>query len=181
MILELASISSPIGMITVAAFEGALCALDFGDLNERTCAHLTRRFGAIEFRPAQDRANAATRLAAYFAGELDALKGIAADTGGSPFQRAVWNELRAIPVGAVISYGELARRIGAPAAVRAVGAANGANPVGIVIPCHRVIGANGKLVGYGGGIERKRWLLAHEGAQLPLLAANDRSFAAAPR
>jgi methylated-DNA-[protein]-cysteine S-methyltransferase len=93
---------------------------------------------------------------------------------GTDFQRTVWQALRRIPCGTTISYGELARRIGRPAAVRAVGLANGANPVGVVVPCHRVIGADGSLTGYGGGIERKRWLLAHERAsashELPLSA-----------
>jgi methylated-DNA-[protein]-cysteine S-methyltransferase len=84
-------------------------------------------------------------------------------TGGTPFQREVWAALRRIPAGQIASYGQLAARIGRPAAVRAVGLANGSNPVGVIVPCHRVIGANGSLTGYGGGIERKRWLLAHEG------------------
>ena len=85
---------------------------------------------------------------------------------GTPFQLAVWNALLAIPYGDTISYAELARRIGKPAAVRAVGSANGANPIPVIIPCHRVIGSNGSLTGYGGGIERKQWLLAHEGRRL---------------
>jgi methylated-DNA-[protein]-cysteine S-methyltransferase len=112
-------------------------------------------------------------MAAYFGGDLAAIDALPVATGGTEFQRAVWDELRRIPCGGSISYSELARRIGRPAAIRAVGLANGANPIGIVVPCHRVIGANGTLTGYGGGIERKRWLLAHErvapaGAQLPL-------------
>ena len=92
-------------------------------------------------------------------------------TAGTPFQRAVWAALRQIPVGTTLSYGALAERIGRKAAVRAVGAANGANPVAVVVPCHRVIGADGSLSGYGGGLERKRWLLAHEGALPKRLAA----------
>ena len=83
-------------------------------------------------------------------------------TAGTDFQREVWRALRGIPCGTTLSYGELARRIGRPNAVRAVGLANGANPIGVVVPCHRVIGSNGSLTGYGGGIERKRWLLDHE-------------------
>jgi methylated-DNA-[protein]-cysteine S-methyltransferase len=90
---------------------------------------------------------------------------IAVDTGGTAFQQRVWKELRKIPAGRTVSYGCIAAAIGAPSAVRAVGAANGANPVGIVLPCHRVVGSNGQLTGYGGGLERKRWLLAHESAQ----------------
>jgi methylated-DNA-[protein]-cysteine S-methyltransferase len=98
----------------------------------------------------------------YFAGELDAIDRIPVETGGTPFQREVWQALRRIPCGTTSSYGQLAKRIGRPAAVRAVGLANGANPVAVVVPCHRVIGSNGSLTGYGGGIARKRWLLDHE-------------------
>jgi methylated-DNA-[protein]-cysteine S-methyltransferase len=101
-------------------------------------------------------------LNAYFAGELDALNDVPVATGGTEFQRKVWRALRMIPAGATMSYGELAAKIGRPSASRAVGAANGSNPVAIVVPCHRVIGANGTLTGYGGGLPRKRWLLDHE-------------------
>ncbi len=100
---------------------------------------------------------------AYFAGQLDAIDGLAVDPAGTPFQQDVWRALRGVGPGTTVSYKELARRIGRPESVRAVGAANGANPVPVVIPCHRVIGADGRLVGYGGGLDRKRWLLAHEG------------------
>jgi len=103
-------------------------------------------------------------LEAYFAGDLLAIDRIQVNSGGTAFQRDVWTALRLIPVGQTLSYGALAAQLGRPAAVRAVGLANGANPTGIVVPCHRVIGADGSLTGYGGGIERKRWLLAHEGA-----------------
>jgi methylated-DNA-[protein]-cysteine S-methyltransferase len=101
------------------------------------------------------------QLDAYFAGELGAFD-LDVDPQGTPFQRRVWDELRRIPFGETISYSELARRLGDPKLVRAVGVANGRNPISIVIPCHRVIGADGSLVGYGGGLERKRWLLEHE-------------------
>jgi methylated-DNA-[protein]-cysteine S-methyltransferase len=100
---------------------------------------------------------------AYFSGDVRAIDPLHADPSGTEFQRSVWAELRRIRPGTTISYSQLASRIGRPDAVRAVGTANGANPVPIVIPCHRVIGANGSLVGYGGGLEMKRWLLAHEG------------------
>jgi methylated-DNA-[protein]-cysteine S-methyltransferase len=106
------------------------------------------------------------RLRAYFAGDLSAADTIGVDVEGTEFQHKVWNKLREIPCGSTLSYRDLAAAVGAPKAVRAVGAANGANPTAIVVPCHRVIGANGDLVGYGGGIERKRWLLKHEKAQL---------------
>ncbi|HEU4887505.1 MAG TPA: methylated-DNA--[protein]-cysteine S-methyltransferase [Thermoanaerobaculia bacterium] len=101
----------------------------------------------------------------YFAGKRQAFE-LELAPRGTAFQLAVWNALREIPYGDTISYAELARRIGKPAAVRAVGAANGANPIPVIIPCHRVIGSNGSLTGYGGGIERKQWLLAHEGRRL---------------
>ena len=103
-------------------------------------------------------------LLRYFDGELQALDAVACDPGGTPFQSRVWTALRTIPVGTTWSYGELARRLGDPKAVRAVGFANGSNPIAVAVPCHRVIGSDGTLVGYGGGLERKRWLLAHEGA-----------------
>jgi methylated-DNA-[protein]-cysteine S-methyltransferase len=126
---------------------------------------LGRRFGAYAVRrddPAQLRA----RLERYFAGDLSAFDGLVLDPGGTDFQRLVWGALREIPAGSTTSYADLARRIGSPSAVRAVGAANGANPIWLIIPCHRAIGANGDLTGYAGGLDRKRWLLHHEGALL---------------
>jgi methylated-DNA-[protein]-cysteine S-methyltransferase len=102
-------------------------------------------------------------------------------TNGTDFQKSVWHALRAIPAGQTVTYGELARRLGQPTAMRAVGLANGANPIGIVVPCHRVVGANGTLTGYAGGLERKRWLLAHESvADLPLLARHGSTRPATP-
>jgi methylated-DNA-[protein]-cysteine S-methyltransferase len=115
-----------------------------------------------------------SRLERYFAGELAALDELACAGAGTPFQQAVWRALRDIPAGQTRSYGQVAAAIGAPRAVRAVGAANGRNPIAIVVPCHRVIGADGTLTGYGGGLPRKRWLLAHEARHLaagPLFAA----------
>jgi methylated-DNA-[protein]-cysteine S-methyltransferase len=91
------------------------------------------------------------------------------ELNGTPFQKNVWQALRRIPAGTTISYAELAKRIGEPAAVRAVGTANGANPVAVIVPCHRVIGSNGRLIGYGGGLDRKQWLLQHEGVVSPKL------------
>ena len=105
-------------------------------------------------------------LEAYLAGDLGAIDALAVETAGTLFQRAVWAKLRLIPAGETLTYAALAARIGRPKAVRAVGAANGANPIGVVVPCHRVIGADGALTGYGGGLERKRWLLAHEGVRI---------------
>jgi methylated-DNA-[protein]-cysteine S-methyltransferase len=109
-----------------------------------------------------DPAGAVTALTRYFNGSLSALDGIGVELNGTPFQRRVWDGLRRIRVGTTCSYADLARSVNAATAVRAVGAANGANPVALVVPCHRVIGANGSLTGYGGGLDRKRWLLQHE-------------------
>jgi methylated-DNA-[protein]-cysteine S-methyltransferase len=164
MTLEVAECTSPIGSITLAARDGRLCALEFTERWPRRRAALVARFGAVELRRAADPAGAVAALAAYFAGDLDALARIAVDPGGTPFQRRVWAALRRVPAGRSVSYGELAREIGAPAAARAVGAGNGANPVALVIPCHRVIRGDGALGGYAGGVRRKRWLLAHERA-----------------
>ncbi len=112
----------------------------------------------------EDSAAHIAALRAYFAGDLTAIDNLPVETAGTLFQRLVWRALREIPCGQTISYAQLAQRIGRPAAARAVGLANGANPVSIVVPCHRVIGASGSLTGYGGGLERKRWLLTHEDA-----------------
>lgn len=154
---------TPVGTLRFAVTEaGALAALGFEEHWPALVARLRRVHGAepsgaeAHARPAGD------ALDAYFAGELGAIDGLAVDARGTPFQRGVWAALRAIPVGETRSYGDVARAVGAPAAVRAVGAANGANPVAIVVPCHRVIAASGALHGYGGGLERKAWLLAHE-------------------
>jgi methylated-DNA-[protein]-cysteine S-methyltransferase len=127
---------------------------------------LRLRWGAHSLTPARNPAGLSDLIGAYLVGDFAAIDHIPVETGGTPFQRDVWTELRAIPAGSTISYGELAKRVGRPAASRAVGMANGSNPIVIVIPCHRVIGADGSLTGYGGGIERKRWLLAHEGARV---------------
>jgi len=164
MTLEIAEFHSPIGTIVLAVRDGTLTALVFAEGWPDRRARLVKRFGDVDLRGAADPAGVSGRLAAYFAGDLGALDAIAVDSGGTPFQRRVWAALRTIPAGETVSYQTLARRIGAPTAVRAVGAANGDNPVGIVVPCHRVIGADGSLTGYAGGIERKRWLLTHERA-----------------
>jgi methylated-DNA-[protein]-cysteine S-methyltransferase len=126
--------------------------------------------GDVEVRAGSERLGVREALERYFAGDLSALDALPTQTHGTPFQREVWAALRTIPPGTTLSYGALARRLGKPNAMRAVGLANGANPIGIVVPCHRVIGANGTLTGYGGGLPRKRWLLAHEGAELQLFA-----------
>ena len=149
--------------------DGRLRAVDWQDHEERMQRLLCRHYGSdgVALRPGDGTSPAVKQLRRYFAGELCALDELRVETAGTQFQRRVWSALREITVGTTISYGELARRIGKPSASRAVGLANGANSVGIVVPCHRVIGADASLTGYGGGIERKRWLLAHEGANCP--------------
>jgi len=127
---------------------------------------LERRFGPVAIRRDPDGGAPGRALRRYFEGDLEALEGVAVDTAGTPFQERVWSRLRKIPPGHTVSYAELARSIGRPSAVRAAAGANGRNPVSLVIPCHRVIASDGKLGGYGGGLERKRWLLTHEGALL---------------
>jgi methylated-DNA-[protein]-cysteine S-methyltransferase len=165
--IETATVPSPVGNIALYARGDALVGLIFDDHADRLQAYLTSRFGKhIEYVPARDPAGAVSRLRRYLAGELDALDDITVDLGGTPFQARVWAALRKIPIGATWSYAALARKVGSPEAVRAVGAANGRNPVSLVVPCHRVIASDGTLCGYGGGIERKRWLLAHERALL---------------
>lgn len=161
---SVARVPSPIGpMLVVWDEDQALRALDFLDHEGRLHRLLARHYGRYEL-VAEGRAPAALHgaLERFFAGELDALAGLPVRTNGTAFQRRVWHALRTIPAGATTSYGALAAMLAQPGASRAVGLANGANPVAIVVPCHRVIGADGSLTGYGGGLERKRWLLAHE-------------------
>lgn len=162
--------ATPIGeLVIVADREGRLRAIDWTDYESRMRELLRLHYGAggYELVPEKNPGGLTTVMSRYFAGELGAITSLPVETGGTPFQRTVWAALRDIPCGTTVSYAELARRIGRPAAVRAVGLANGANPVSIVVPCHRVVGSNGSLTGYGGGIERKRWLLAHEGHAAP--------------
>jgi methylated-DNA-[protein]-cysteine S-methyltransferase len=154
---------SPLGEVRLAVRDGRLCAMAFREGWPRLERTLARRFPGSA-PAAGDAGEIRRRLDAYFGGELTALDAIAVDPGGTAFQQAVWTALRRIPVGSTTTYGALARAIGTPSAVRAVGAANGANPIWLVVPCHRAIGADGRLVGYAGGLERKRWLLTHERA-----------------
>ena len=120
--------------------------------------------GGYTLEAARDPGGLTRALRAYFKGDLGVIDKLPVETTGTPFQRSVWKALRKIGSGKTISYAELARRIGKPKAVRAAGLANGQNPISIVVPCHRVIGSNGTLTGYGGGLPRKKWLLEHEGA-----------------
>lgn len=121
------------------------------------------RAGGYQRVSAQNPGGLSRKLADYFDGDLSVIETLPTATAGTPFQRQVWQALRAIPYGQVMHYGQLAEQLGRPGAARAVGAANGANPVSIVVPCHRVIGRNGTMTGYAGGVRRKEWLLRHEG------------------
>ncbi len=157
---------SPIGTVVVVSDGECLRALDFEDYEHRMQNLLARYYGEVSLRASRNPGGASQAVEAYFGGKLTALDDFPVASQGSAFQQLVWRSLRDIPCGATLSYGELAKRIGNPAASRAVGLANGSNPIAIAVPCHRVIGANGDLTGYGGGMERKRWLLMHEGALL---------------
>lgn len=156
---------SPLGaLLLVTSGDGVLRALDFEAYETRMVRLLAQHYGACVLNAQPASAPLSRALEAYFAGQLSALDALPIATGGTPFQRSVWGVLRTIPSGTTLSYRELAARVGQPGAARAVGLANGKNPIAIVVPCHRVIGADGSLAGYAGGVERKRWLLAHEQA-----------------
>lgn len=164
--LRTTEMETPAGTIVFARKGEKLCALGFKDHWLRLRQDLEKRFGKVEIRPDTAGGAAGSAFRRYLGGDLDALDGLEVDTSGTPFQEKVWLRLRKIRAGRTMSYAELARAIGEPAAVRAVAGANARNPVSIVVPCHRVIASDGKLSGYGGGVPRKRWLLAHEGALL---------------
>jgi methylated-DNA-[protein]-cysteine S-methyltransferase len=162
-------LTTPIGeMLIVADEEGNLRATDWSETEERMSRFLRVHYGTdrVVLERIQNPGGLTDAIARYFAGELAAIDKLPVKTNGTEFQREVWRALREIPAGGTISYKTLAERIGRPTAMRAVGLANGSNPIGVVVPCHRVIGADGSLTGYGGGMERKRWLLEHEGARL---------------
>jgi methylated-DNA-[protein]-cysteine S-methyltransferase len=164
--------ATPIGEALLATDEtGAVRAFNWTEYEDALAAWLRRRYPAI--RTAEGRAPLAVRkaFADYFDGDACALDAVATQPVGTPFQLTVWAALRTIPAGETMSYAGLAERIGRPTAVRAVGLANGANPIALIAPCHRVIGTDGSLTGYGGGLFRKRWLLAHEGASFREKAA----------
>ena len=154
---------SPLGdILLVSDLEGRLRALDFEGYEPRMLRLLGLHYGEVSLSPGEAPRSVQAALDAYFAGDVAAIDGVPAITAGSEFQREVWAALRDIGPGQTLSYGQLAARIGRPAASRAVGAANGANPVALIVPCHRVIGATGSLTGFGGGLDRKQWLLDHE-------------------
>ena len=167
---RLERLSSPVGgLLVVSDHEGLLRALDFVDYEARMHRLLRLHYGSYALSDGSSPAQITQALDAYFDGDLTAIEDVPVKTCGTVFQRGVWKALRDIPPGRTMSYGQLAAAIGRPTASRAVGMANGANPIAIVVPCHRVIGSSGTLTGYGGGIARKLWLLQHEGLQSDLL------------
>jgi methylated-DNA-[protein]-cysteine S-methyltransferase len=159
------TLASPIGELLLATDDdGVLRALDFEEYEARLRRLLRRHHGEVVLIKGAAPQTVRRPIERYFAGELDALREVPWRTSGTAFQQAVWTGLTRIPPGETLSYGALAAKIGNPTAVRAVGLANGSNPIPLVAPCHRVIGADGSLTGFGGGLHRKRWLLRHEGA-----------------
>lgn len=164
--IELAVVHTPVDALTLAARNGRLCLLHFGSRETPARQALNRWYPGEIITHGADPAGAATALAKYFSGQLDALDALEVELNGTAFQQRVWHALRMVHAGHTASYSDIALRVGSPAAVRAVGAANGANPIAIVIPCHRIIGSNGSLTGYGGGLPRKEWLLRHERCRL---------------
>jgi methylated-DNA-[protein]-cysteine S-methyltransferase len=168
--LTLDRVESPIGTALVVTDQaGALRAFNWTDYEPKMLAWIARHYPKARLVDGRGPLRAA--FEAYFAGDASALDGVKWVASGTPFQLKVWAALCSIPVGETLSYRGLAERIGKPSAVRAVGLANGANPIALVVPCHRVIGTNGSLTGYGGGLHRKQWLLAHEGASFRAQAA----------
>jgi O-6-methylguanine DNA methyltransferase len=164
MILRTTHLRTPAGACWLAVSPHGLCALGLGPrAGEDLTARLARRFAAARprFEATRDPDGVASRLAAYFAGERG-LEDLPLDLGGTPFQARVWQALRAIPLGASLSYAALAESLGTPSAIRAVAGANARNPVSLAVPCHRVIGKDGSLTGYAWGTDAKAWLLAHE-------------------
>lgn len=149
-------IATPLGEAQIVADDAGLIRL-FGWYDDD---HWQSRFG--DLGQSRDPFGYSSAIQKYFDGDVFVIDALPVGYSGTDFQVKVWHALRAIPAGETESYGQLAKRIGDPKAVRAVGLANGANPVGLIVPCHRVIGADGSLTGYGGGLERKKWLLAHE-------------------
>lgn len=155
-------LKTPIGVLKLAASEEGLIAVVFPNETKRDFAEAR---GSVPARMHLDRAVAA--LKEYFAGKRTDFKDLTLAPSGTAFQLNVWKALRKIPFGATKSYADIARAIDNPKGVRAVGLANGRNPIPVIVPCHRVIGSNGTLTGFGGGLPTKKWLLAHEGVATP--------------
>jgi methylated-DNA-[protein]-cysteine S-methyltransferase len=162
--LRIDRLATPIGEALIVTDDaGILRAFDWADRRSAMTRLLRLHYGSVVPKPGAAPASLQRLLRRYFEGDLGSLAAIEWRTAGTPFQRAVWHALTTIAPGETLSYGALAARLGCPRSVRAVGMANGANPISVVVPCHRVIGADGSLTGYGGGLARKRWLLHHEG------------------
>lgn len=157
------TVESPIGRLVLVFDTGRLCVLDYADNTERMTRLLRQRYHRFRLCEASTPLGVTQQLRAYLGGKLDAIDSIQVDPGGTAFQQKVWEALRTIPPGTTRTYRDVAEQIGRPSAWRAVGRANALNPISIVLPCHRLIGANGALTGYAGGLERKHWLLRHEG------------------
>jgi methylated-DNA-[protein]-cysteine S-methyltransferase len=158
-------LATPIGESVIVTDEaGYLRAFDWADREAGMTRLLRLHYGSVVPEPSAAPSDVKRLLQRYFEGDVECLAAVEWRTPGTPFQRSVWAALTTIAPGKTLSYSALAAKLGRPQSVRAVGLANGANPISVVVPCHRVIGADGSLTGYGGGIERKRWLLNHEGA-----------------
>jgi methylated-DNA-[protein]-cysteine S-methyltransferase len=157
-------VATPLGVMCLVRAGEVVVALSFDGYGKHVRAYLERHFPATEPEFDDNGSEPARRLAAYFEGDLAAIEAIETSPRGTPFQQQVWALLRTIPAGEVTTYSQLAQRLGNPLSTRAVGAANGRNPIAIIHPCHRVIGASNALTGYAGGLDRKRWLLDHERA-----------------
>jgi len=165
--LHLDRLPSPLGEILLVTDQtGTVQALDFHDYAPRMMQLLRRHYGDLPLTDGAAPVAARQALSAYFEGDLAALTAIPWATGGTAFQRQVWTALTTIAPGTTATYAALAAQIGRPTSMRAVGAANGANPIAILVPCHRLVGATGALTGYAGGLQRKAWLLRHEGVAL---------------
>jgi len=165
-------IPSAIGTVLLVTEGARLCALDYVGYEQRMTDLLKLRYGNFCLKKSPDPCGFSSRIRAYLCGEYRTLDEILVSTGGTPFQQGVWAALRTIPPGTVMTYSEMAAQLGQPRAFRAVGAANALNPIAIVVPCHRLVGTNGSLTGYAGGLERKRWLLEHEGVNVERIGKN---------
>ncbi len=160
------TLPSPMGTLTVVMNGDALCALEFEGHEDRGARLLAKGYDDAEIETVEPDPKVKAALEAYFDGDITAVDALPTAARGTAFERSVWDALRKIPAGRTASYGEIAAKLGRPGASRAVGRANGLNPIAIVVPCHRVIGADGTLTGYASGLQRKEWLLRHEGALL---------------
>ncbi|MFO1033124.1 MAG: methylated-DNA--[protein]-cysteine S-methyltransferase [Hyphomicrobiales bacterium] len=159
-------IATPIGTMILVARDGVVLLLEFEEATGRVAREMKARFGDHALQPSTNPFGLSDRVRDYFNGNLHALDDLLTDGGGTDFEQQVWAELKRIPCGTTVSYGAIARKLGDVQLSRAVGTANGKNPIAIAVPCHRVIGADGSMTGYGGGLHRKEWLLRHEGALL---------------